>query len=175
VADEFRFKRLLIMGASGSGTTTLGVALAARLGYPVFDADKYFWLPTDPPFQTMRPRAERLAQITTELARVPQSIVSGTVQDWGAELEASFDLVVFLRIPPDVRMARLERREVERYGKLGNPEFLEWARKYDTAGMEVRSLVKQEVWLAARRCPVLRLENNESVEDRVLAVLEFGQ
>jgi adenylate kinase family enzyme len=42
--------RIHILGASGSGTTTLGAALADRLGHPHVDADSLFWLPTDPPF-----------------------------------------------------------------------------------------------------------------------------
>jgi adenylate kinase family enzyme len=41
--------RIHILGASGSGTTTLGRAMAERLNYTHFDTDAYFWLPTDPP------------------------------------------------------------------------------------------------------------------------------
>jgi Shikimate kinase len=41
--------RIHILGASGSGTTTLGRALAERLQYPHFDTDDSFWVPTDPP------------------------------------------------------------------------------------------------------------------------------
>ena len=44
--------RIHILGASGSGTTTLGRALAERLQCPHFDADDYFWVPTDPPLPT---------------------------------------------------------------------------------------------------------------------------
>ena len=33
--------RIHILGAFGSGTTTLGRALAARLQYPYFDMDDY--------------------------------------------------------------------------------------------------------------------------------------
>lgn len=39
-----------ITGASGSGTTTLGRALAQALGWRYLDADRYYWLPTSPPF-----------------------------------------------------------------------------------------------------------------------------
>ena len=46
--------RLHILGASGSGTTTLGRALAERLTYLHFDTDDYYWLSTDPPFTAQR-------------------------------------------------------------------------------------------------------------------------
>ena len=37
-------RRIHILGAAGSGTTTLGRALAERLQCPHFDTDDYFWL-----------------------------------------------------------------------------------------------------------------------------------
>ena len=43
-----------VMGASGSGTTSLGRALADRLDIAHLDTDDFFWLPTDPPFTTPR-------------------------------------------------------------------------------------------------------------------------
>jgi adenylate kinase family enzyme len=42
--------RVHIVGASGSGTTTLGKALAARAGCAHLDTDEFFWMPTEPPF-----------------------------------------------------------------------------------------------------------------------------
>jgi shikimate kinase len=35
--------RMLIIGAKGSGVTTLGEALAKQLAIPYFDADYYYW------------------------------------------------------------------------------------------------------------------------------------
>jgi adenylate kinase family enzyme len=52
-------RRVHILGASGSGTTTLAQALAARLGCPHYDTDHYYWLPSDPPFQHIREREAR--------------------------------------------------------------------------------------------------------------------
>ena len=47
--------RVHVFGASGSGTTTLGRALAEALGSVHLDTDAYFWESTDPPFTTIRP------------------------------------------------------------------------------------------------------------------------
>ena len=60
-------KRIHILGASGSGTTTLGRALAERLQYPHFDTDDYFWLPTDPPYTQQRARTERAQLLMDDL------------------------------------------------------------------------------------------------------------
>ena len=60
--------RIHVTGASGSGTTTLGAALAARLHCPHFDADDYFWLPTDPPYEQKRDPALRNASLIRDLS-----------------------------------------------------------------------------------------------------------
>lgn len=172
--------RIHVLGASGSGTTTLGAALAARLDCPHEDTDDYFWLPTDPPFTTRRAAAARLRLLLPRLAGA-QWVLSGSALKWGAPLERLFDLVIFLRLDPALRMARLSRREAERYGAriapggdmvVASHAFLDWAESYDTAGFEHRSLVAHEQWLAARACPVLRLDSSAPVEDLAAAVLD---
>lgn len=148
--------RILITGASGSGTSTLAAALAGRLGARFLDSDDYFWLPGDPPFTRRRPPDERLARILADLATDGHAVVSGAVDGWGRILEDSFDLVIFLWVPTPVRMARLERREIQRFGRV-NAEFLAWAAQYDAGTAEGRSLERQTAWLDARHCAVLRL------------------
>lgn len=53
--------RILITGAAGTGTTTLGRALAAEMGCGFFfDADDYYWIASDPPFQQKQEHEIRL-------------------------------------------------------------------------------------------------------------------
>src|SRR5690349_3503998 len=98
-----------ITGASGSGVSTLGAALAERLGAPQFDVDDFFWMPTDPPFTDKRPVAERLALLEERLVG-DRWVLSGSLVGWGDPLTRRFDLVVFLYTPADIRMARLRAR-----------------------------------------------------------------
>jgi adenylate kinase family enzyme len=53
-------RRIHVTGASGSGVTTLGRALADALALPHHDTDDYLWQPTTPPYRQMRETAERL-------------------------------------------------------------------------------------------------------------------
>jgi hypothetical protein len=70
--------RVHIVGASGAGTTTLGRALARRLTCPHLDTDDYFWLPSQPPFQNIRPAVERRTLLGADLARHPGWVLSGS-------------------------------------------------------------------------------------------------
>jgi uridine kinase len=149
-------RRIHILGGSGSGTSTLGAALAGSLGYSWLDADDFFWLPTDPPYTTQRDKPERLRLLRDALTG-DGYVLSGSVARWDDEIENSFDAIIFLFVPPEARMQRLRDREMERFGFL-HEDFLDWAAKYDTAGMEMRSLAVHNAWLAERTSPVVRIE-----------------
>ena len=156
-------KRIHILGASGSGTTTLGSALAACLGCPHLDTDEYFWLPTDPPFQQARSRTDRQALLGAALARHEGWVLSGSLCGWGNLFMPLFDIVVFLWVPPAVRLARLAARERRRFGEAAlapggamhapYTAFMAWAAAYDDGGLELRSRRLHEQWL--RSLPVL--------------------
>jgi adenylate kinase family enzyme len=172
--------RIHILGASGSGTSTLGAALAARLGLPHVDADTLFWMATDPPFTTRRPSEERHALLLQSLPITGQWVFSGSALKWAVSLEPVYDLIVFLRLDPSARMERLRRRQAVRYGArietdgdmaAATANFLRWAEAYDSAGPEQRSLVLHEEWLSPQTAPVLRLDSSAPVEDLVASVL----
>ena len=172
--------RIHIVGASGSGTTTLGAALAARLDHPHIDSDTIFWRPTDPPFTTRR-SVEGRAALAAELLPFPgQWVFSGSAVGWAGAIEPFYDLVVFLKLDPSVRMERIRQREAARYGARVRPggdmaeasaAFVDWAAAYDTAGLEQRSLLKHEQWLATQTAPVLRLDSAKPLDELTLDVL----
>lgn len=177
-------KRVHFVGASGSGTSTLAAALAQHLGCPHLDTDIYYWLPSDPPFQHIRPWEARLEMLRADLEKPGGWALSGSLCGWGDPFIPLFDLVVFLYIPKHLRMARLRAREIQRYGEAaigpgapmheGSTEFLQWAASYDESGLENRSLRMHNEWLAKLPGPVLRLEEVATVEanlTRVLAAL----
>jgi adenylate kinase family enzyme len=173
--------RVHIVGASGSGTTTLGRALATCLGATHLDTDDFFWLPTDPPFEKIRERGARQAMLGEALTREPSWVLSGSLCGWGDVFIPRFELVVFLWLAPDIRMARLRAREHARHGAAVAPggarhaaseAFLTWAAGYDE-GLDIpeRCLRLHEQWLAALACPVVRISDAGDVESHVARVL----
>ncbi|MGO8052052.1 ATP-binding protein [Rhizobium leguminosarum] len=169
-----------VMGASGSGTTSLGRALAEKLHIAHLDSDDFFWLPTDPPFTTPRDADQRIRLLLDEAARHDGWVLSGSALKWGRPIEPFYDLIVFLRIDPELRMTRILTREIARYGNRIGPggdmavksgEFLEWAASYDTAGPERCSLAAHEQWLETQTAPVLRLDSSQDIDDLVAEAL----
>jgi len=171
--------RIHILGASGSGTTTLGRALAEHLQSPHFDADDYFWLPTDPPFTQQRERTERQQLLMNDVTAHDSWVVSGSLCGWGDVAIPLFELVVFLQIPPDIRMERLRQREHARFGERILPggdmyessqAFFTWAASYDEGDVHIRSRRLHEQWLSTLPCPIICFEGAYTIEEH-LAVL----
>jgi adenylate kinase family enzyme len=168
--------RIHIVGASGSGTTSLAAELAGRYGHRQLDTDDFYWRRTDPPFREKRPPEERLASLRTTFQEAKRWVLSGSLCGWGDPLIPEFELVVFLLVPTPVRLARLRAREIERYGRQAiapggalheaHVEFLEWAGRYDTGDPEMRSRAMHEAWLAALPCSVMRLEGDVSIVEQ---------
>ena len=179
--------RVHIVGASGSGTSSLAVEMATRYGHRHLDTDDYFWLQTVPPYREKRPREERLALLRQASRDSKSWVLSGSLCGWGDPLISEFEVVVFLAVPTPVRLARLRVRESERYGQHAiasggelhgaHMEFLDWAERYDTGGLEMRSRALHEAWLATVSCPVIRLEGDRSAGEqleRIEASLDAG-
>jgi adenylate kinase family enzyme len=162
---------LMITGAPGSGTTSLGMALAEALHLRHLDSDAYYWQQTPRPFSLPRAPQERLSRLLDDLRGCPGAVISGSVAGWGREVEDLFDLVVFLYLPTELRLRCLARRNAEHYG-TAKPRLLQWAARYDDGPLDARSLNNQLCWLAQRRCPVLRLDRDQSVAERTALVLQ---
>jgi len=158
--------RILITGASGSGTTTLGKEFSSSCGWKFVDADEFFWKATEPPFTDRRDSETRLRLILDELDGCKDIVISGSIMNWGPELEECFDLIVFLYLDADIRVNRVRKREISRFGKA-NSEFLQWVAEYDTGPKEGRSLAKHNSWLSKRKCPIVRIEDDLTVEERL--------
>jgi adenylate kinase family enzyme len=172
--------RIGITGAPGCGVTTLGGALAARLGAVAIDTDDHYWIASDPPYQRKRDVAARLAGIRAEQARTGRWVVSGKLHGWAAPVIDGSELILFLEAPTEVRMARLRQREQGRFGESLLPggamhdthrEFMDWASHYEDGILPGRSRPQHEAWLAGLAIPVLRLDATRPTADLVAEVL----
>ena len=91
--------------------------------------------------------------------------------------------MVFLAVPTPERLRRLEARERARYGAAILPSgamhtqsqaFLRWAAAYDEGDHTMRSRSRHELWLEHVPCPVVRLDDLDSVERRLERLSRSG-
>ena len=112
-----------------------------------FDADDYYWQQTDPPYILKRPPEERVRALVRDMSGADEWVLSGSVVSWGDAFIPLFSLAIFVTLPHEVRVRRLERREKERYGsRIGvdgdmyvqSQAFLAWAAQYDEGDTKIK-------------------------------------
>ena len=169
-------KAIHILGASGAGTTTLGEALRDRFGYTLLDSDDFFWLPTDPKYTTPRPIEERQRLLSEAIVATGKWVLTGSSCGWGDMFIPLFKKVILVETPTEVRIERLKKREFDHLGERVLPggdmheahrEFLAWAARYDSAGLEQRSRALHEQWLQKVSCPIVVVDGTLPVDEMV--------
>jgi adenylate kinase family enzyme len=174
--------RVHILGASGSGTTTLASGISNTLKIESFDADHYFWEQTDPPFTTKRGSEERLALLKKDLDQNSSWVLSGSIVNWADTVKDRFTHVIFIFLPQATRLSRLRERERQRFGTRIDDggdmyqqhiDFIDWAKKYDEGGLEVRSQTLHEDWLKSLTCPILKISGELSREAQIQKAVQW--
>ncbi len=154
----------------------MAAAIAERFGHTHLDVDHYFWMPSDPPFTSIREVGARRRMLADDLDAYPRWVLSGSLSGWGDIFITRFELAVFLHIPHELRMSRIMERERIGYGdaiaeggamRAHHLAFIEWASKYDTADESMRSLRLHEKWIATLPCRCIRLQGDLSTEERL--------
>lgn len=94
--------------------------------------------------------------------------------DWGDELIPLFTLVIRLVTDTEIRVERLKIREKKKFGNRIMPggdmytnhmEFIEWARKYDTGSVNMRSKAKHDEWQKLLMCKQIVLNGADDLEE----------
>jgi adenylate kinase family enzyme len=175
-------KRIHITGASGSGVTTIGRALASETCLPHHDTDDYFWQPTEPPYKEKRPIGDRIRLMQEMFIPRTGWVLSGSLVGWAQELETAFDLVIFVLTPTPIRLERLRKREELRYGEgptsVGGSKyedtkaFFEWAANYDDPSFDGRSRALHEAWLQTLKCQIIRVDGTRSINELVNEIVK---
>jgi adenylate kinase family enzyme len=161
-----KHKRIHIMGAPGSGVSTLGRQLAIEYACVHFDTDDYYWFTSDPlPYKRKRNPDHRRQLLHTDLSTQNQWILSGSLCGWGDVFIPLFDQVVYLWAPVELRLERIRAREAARYGteRLAPggdlhqvfEKFIDWAAQYDTSE-NIRGKSFEINWLSQLSCPVIQ-------------------
>jgi adenylate kinase family enzyme len=159
--------KIHLLGASGSGTSSIGSKIAELLEISFYDSDDLFWEKTLIPFSKKRPRKLRESSLN-KIIKSENWLISGSAIRWGDQLLYFSDLIILLTCPKYERIQRLEKRESYRFGNRilpGNDmyenyiTFIKWASSYDEGSMEIRSKQSENAWISRATCPTMVIEN----------------
>ena len=162
---------VLIMGASGSGQTTLAKELSKHLSYKFLDSDDLYWLATKPAYQKKRNIDQRLIMTLKEMKNY-NVVLAGSIMGWGDELENAFDIIIFLSLDTEIRLRRLKQREIVELGFI-DQGFLAWAKEYENPDFTGRNRLKHENWISKRQGQILTIEGDLTVQQRLECIFSI--
>ena len=167
---------ILIAGLNGCGKTTLGRALAERLGWQRLDVEGYYFPDMTVPYANARPEDEVRSLMLEDIRTGGDFVLSSVHCDLGDAIRSRISLAVWLRAPTALRMARIERRELERFGArvLPGGDMYERQRRFRAfAEGRDESVVSRS--LGVLDCPLLMLDASLPIGENVEAILRQVQ
>jgi len=172
---------IIIFGASGAGSTTLGKEVAGLLNFEHIDIDDYLWRwDTAIPLTVTRPSEERTELLMNDIKKHPDFVISGTIFSNKNLFEHLFDLAVFVSTPAEICAQRVHAREFSRWGKRVLPggdiykatrfhgdleDYLANAQRYETADVLKFGRKLHEHWISALPCRVMRVDGSKYISE----------
>lgn len=105
-------KRIIIMGAAGTGKTTLANRIAKDLALPLIHLDREFWLPN-----YQKPDPQEWMQRVNKLARADKWVMDGNYLDTIEYRVKRAHAMIWLDLPQWLYVTRILYRTAYNYGK----------------------------------------------------------
>ena len=172
---------IIIFGAPGAGSTTLGKEIAKQLNFQYLDIDDYLWRwDTELPLTVTRPREERTESLMNDIKKHPKFVIAGTIFNDRNLFHPLLDMAVFISTPAEVCAKRVRIREHARWGYRVLPggdmykttrfhgdvsDYIANARRYEEADASKFGRKLHEQWIAELPCPVIRVDGLKSISE----------
>ena len=165
---------IIVFGANGSGKTTLGRELARILNFKRMDIEDYYFMESDIPYTNARPRDECMDLMFADIEKYGSFVISAVDGDFGDKIVSLYTLAVYITVPLEIRMKRIEQREYDKFGArvLEGGDMYEQQIKFRDF-VASRDISRIEQWAETLTCPLIRIDgtidwrkNVESIAER---------
>ena len=167
--------KIIVCGLNGAGKSTVGKALARRLGFPFRDIEDYYFPDGsgDYKYRSSRTREEVSALLLRDLRELEHVVLASVKGDYGSEVEGMFTHAVVLAVPRETRLARVKARAYGQFGERMRPGGDLYDREERFFRM-VRDRTDAHVtdWLSGLGIPVITADGTQSVEAAVERIAE---
>lgn len=167
-------KGIIICGLNGCGKTTTGRLVAERLCFKRMDVEDYYFLDSEVPFSVSRTKDEVRELMWADIQLHKSYVLSSVGCDWGEKIENTYALAVFLTAPKETRMARIDHREIVRFGDrvLEGGDMYEQQKRFRQF-VSGRSEEPYREQIKKLPCPVLELDSTQPLEEIVEKICNY--
>lgn len=165
---------VLICGLNGCGKSTLGRALAEKIGFHFLDSENLYFSESqaDMPYAYPRPQEEVERLLREEVVQHPNFVFAAVKGNYGQELLTKYTYVVAIEAPREIRAQRLRERSFQKFGSrmlMGGDLYLQEEAFFQMAASRQEDFV--EKWLESVRCPVIRVDGTKPVAENVAYII----
>ncbi len=167
---------IIICGMNGSGKSTLGRALAEALGWRFIDNEDLYFPKDDPadPFARQRTQEEVEALLLAAVREDDRFVFAAVRGDYGDAVFPYYGRVILVETPRDVRLARVHRRSLDRFGDRARPGGDLYEReKWFFDHISARPEDYAERWLDMVDIPVLRVDGTRPVGENIARIVQW--
>lgn len=165
---------ILVCGLNGVGKSTLGKALADRLGYYFIDNEDLYFPKTDPHYSYTSPRSrEEVEKLFFNLTQAHENFVFTSVKgDYGEAAYSLFQYAVLVEVSKDIRMQRVRNRSFQKFGSrmLPGGDLYEQEENFFKF-CKSRAENTVEEWVQCLNCPVIRVDGTKSVSENIELIM----
>ena len=167
---------ICICGLNGSGKTTLASALAKKLNFKHMDVEDYYFTSADNPYQSSRTREEVEQLLLEDIKLNPCFVFSAVNGNMAKEINACYDMVIYLDVPVDIRMKRIRQRAIDKFGNrvLSGGDMYEQEEKFFEYA-EKRKPDKIEEWLNTMVSKCIHLDGTKPISESIKTIVENMQ
>lgn len=159
---------IIIFGLNGAGKSTVGRALADRLGYKNMDIEDYYFDDCAIPYSNPRDRGDVILHMLADIRKNGPFVISAVDGELGVEITSMYKLAVYIEAPRDIRLERIKRRAYRRFGSrvLEGGDMYEREREfYEFAA--ARTSDRLDEWSKTLSCPIIRIDGTKPVEENI--------
>ena len=163
-----------ICGLNGCGKSTLGRALAERLGFHFIDNEDLYFSRTGPnePYTNPRSREEAEKLLMKEVQAHPNFVFAAVKGNYGDAILPMYNYVILLEVPREIRLQRVRDRAQQKFGSRiqpGGDLHNEEEAFFQMVASRQDDFV--EKYLQRVTCPIIRVDGTKPVEENVESII----
>ena len=166
---------IIVCGLNGCGKSTLGSALAKKIGFHFIDNEDLFFARTriDEPYANPRSHAQVEELLMREVKKHPDFVFAAVKGDYGKEIHQFYQYAVLIKVPKEVRWERVRNRSFQKFGSrmLASGDLYEKEEAFFEMAA-VRTDAYVEDWVQSLQCPVIRVDGMRPIEENISIIVQ---
>jgi len=164
-----------ICGLNGCGKSTLGRALAEKIGFHFIDNENLYFTRASigDPYNNPKSRADVERLLIEEVGRFPDFVFAAVKCDYGKDMIPMYDYIVMMEVSKNVRARRVRNRSFQKFGNrmlIGGDLYNQEEAFFQMVDSREDEFI--ETWLQMVNCPIIRVDGTKPIEDNVEYIIK---